>query len=273
MEGDDLGIHSRKLVIMNFTHTYDSQDFYRGEQFHMLDCFDIPGTHGYCDEEAADRIKGKIGELGPEGIHFIDSGNFHYVSRFWTDQIKKDFVLILIDHHTDMQLPLFEGLMSCGSWAKEVLEQNPGARGVVLIGPGEKQLSQDQLTGNRQILCLGEGLNWCNDAGRSALCGGIDMGTESSKKWAAAEKFIGGLPVYVSVDKDVLAPGIVKTDWDQGAMSLTELKEILRGIFERFEVIGVDICGEGSGNVGKGMGATVSNDRVNAQLLACLLEQ
>ena len=37
------------------------------------------------------------------GIHFLDSGNYHYVTGIMTEQIKQGFSLILFDHHTDMQ--------------------------------------------------------------------------------------------------------------------------------------------------------------------------
>ena len=36
-------------------------------------------------------IEDKIKDLSPEGIHFIDSGNFHYVSEFWIEKIKQSF--------------------------------------------------------------------------------------------------------------------------------------------------------------------------------------
>lgn len=240
---------------MNFTHTYERQFFYSQKQYKIIDCYGIPGTHGYCDMEAANRLKGLIEEFGPEGIHFIDSGNYHYISKFWTDKIEQDYILVLLDHHTDMQKPIFGGLLSCGSWAKEVLDQNSNARGVVLIGPDEKQLLEDQVTEDPRVLYLGEG-----------------KGNIPSEKWKSVENFIGKLPVYISVDKDILDPGTVITDWDQGTMNLQEIEQLLSGIIEGFDVIGVDICGDCSESGVKGMEAVESNDRVNAKLSDCLME-
>ena len=42
-------------------------------------------------EEARKIIEDKIKSLSPEGIHFIDSGNFHYVSEFWIEKIKEHY--------------------------------------------------------------------------------------------------------------------------------------------------------------------------------------
>lgn len=52
-----------------------------------------------------------------------------------------------------------------------------------------------------------------------------------------------GLPVYVSIDKDVLGPEFARTDWDQGDMRLAELLESLRTVAAGAEVLGVDVCG------------------------------
>lgn len=54
-----------------------------------------------------------------------------------------------------------------------------------------------------------------------------------------------GLPLYISVDLDVLSREFAHTDWDQGEMSLQELVSILGDIPASggHRIIGVDICG------------------------------
>lgn len=51
------------------------------------------------------------------------------------------------------------------------------------------------------------------------------------------------LPLYLSVDLDVLSPEFARTDWDQGRMTLTELSAALRGLASSRRVLGVDLCG------------------------------
>ena len=38
---------------------------------------------------------------------------------------------------------------------------------------------------------------------------------------------LGDLPIYISIDKDVLSKNVVETTWDQGDMKLKDLKEIV----------------------------------------------
>ena len=52
------------------------------------------------------------------------------------------------------------------------------------------------------------------------------------------------LPIYMSIDKDVLHESITSTNWDQGNMSLEELDEWIDYILDNRYLIGADICGE-----------------------------
>ena len=52
-------------------------------------------------------------------------GNYHYVTKFLTDMITEPFSLVMYDHYTDMQQPLFPQLTSCENWAADVLRDNP----------------------------------------------------------------------------------------------------------------------------------------------------
>ena len=51
------------------------------------------------------------------------------------------------------------------------------------------------------------------------------------------------LPVYLSVDLDILSPAFARTDWDQGTMTLDELSAALRRLRAERRIIGVDLCG------------------------------
>ena len=103
---------SRILVIMNFSGVYEAEGFYKNHGYVWVDCKDIKGTNCYCDEEGENAIREAIRELGPEGIHFLDSGNYHYVSKIWLEKIAEEFELLVLDHHTDMQPPMFGDILS-----------------------------------------------------------------------------------------------------------------------------------------------------------------
>lgn len=70
---------------------------------------EIPGTNCYCDDEAKTQILEKLEEFSAGGIYFIDSGNYHYMSRIGIERVKEPFRLLVFDNHTDMQRRLLEG--------------------------------------------------------------------------------------------------------------------------------------------------------------------
>ena len=63
--------------------------------------------------------------------------------------MKHDFILVVFDHHSDMMQPMFDDILSCGSWILNSLENNKYLKKVILIGIDEKQVSlikrQDQV--------------------------------------------------------------------------------------------------------------------------------
>ena len=109
-------------LLVNFTNTYIKEDY---PGFEFVDCSDISGTDMYLDDEAHNEIKDRLKRAVKtyEGIHLIDSGNYHYMSRVFTEDIDEPYELVFFDNHTDMKPAMFD-MLSCGSWAKEVLEKD-----------------------------------------------------------------------------------------------------------------------------------------------------
>ena len=50
---------------------------------YILDFTTLSGTTGFCDDAAADEIRRRIADFPARGLHFLDNGNFHYLTRFW----------------------------------------------------------------------------------------------------------------------------------------------------------------------------------------------
>ncbi len=196
----------------------------------MIDMTDISGTNCYCDDIAAKDIRNRLKDADCGGVHFIDSGNYHYMTCFFLEKIQVPFALILIDHHSDMQMPAFGNILSCGGWVKYTLDSNEFLNKVYIIGAADEE--------DERIEYI-----------------------ESGDSWPGSE-----LPVYLSIDKDVLSSDHAATDWDQGDMSLDELLSLINEIKRSTELIGTDICGE------KKEGVTESEVALNIQTNAKLLE-
>ena len=214
------------VVIMNFTGVYRFEQFARKKDFHIVDCLRIAGTDCYCDPSAAEELRRKIDACSPHGIHFMDSGDYHYVTKFWTDKIREPFSLLVFDHHPDMQAPLFDGVLSCGGWVKTMLDENPLLGEVTIVGADEHLIEEVDPKYRSRVHFYGE------------------RDLRDATAWCRFARERESLPVYVSIDKDVLDRQAVITNWDQGSLSLCGLERLLGEVLDRDRVIGIDICGE-----------------------------
>lgn len=131
---------------------------------------------------------------------------------------------------TDMQQPLFPQLTSCGNWVADVLRDNPFLEQLILAGPDQKSMEgiPEELAEDRKekLICISR---------------------EEIKEGKIDEKVSRihmELPIYISIDKDVLDRSGARTNWNQGDMPTDVLEKLLRYVFRHQKVIGVDICGE-----------------------------
>lgn len=218
----------KKTVIMNFSGIYEEETFYQGKEVCWLDCKDIPGVNGYCSDDAQEEIRKRIQVYDYRGIHFLDSGNYHYLSEFWLEKIEEPYSLIVFDHHTDMQESSFFGMLSCGSWIKEVLEEHPYIKEVCVVGPPKAATEQSE----------------SNLDGRVVFLTQEELKAGTLEKWHAFLENGKELPAYLSIDKDVLCLEDARTNWDQGEMKLEEMEEMIKQVFQKRNVLGIDVCGE-----------------------------
>ena len=266
-------------VIMDFTGTYGEQPFARAGNFNWLDCRGIQGTDCYCDEEGEAALRELIAAFSPYGLHFLDSGNYHYLTKFWTDRIREPFSLVLFDHHTDMQPPMFEGLLSCGGWVKKMLDTNPFLRKILIAGVPESEAVKVR---SERVLAISEE-EWMASGLQAfepvpaLFCEGqpVDrqsVGMQSLSGYGTCDsedRQSPGIPIYISVDKDVLSKDFASANWDQGGLTLELLSGAISMLFDRFNVIGMDVCGEpDSSDVLFSDKACMLNSAANERLLA-----
>lgn len=219
-----------KICILNFNHTYENQDFYKNKEYKIIDLYDLKSVSRYCDEISLDIIRTKLREFDDAKINFIDSGNYHYISYLLLEKITEPFVLVLFDHHTDMQPSSFVELMSCGCWVKKALDDNKYIEKVVIIGAKKKLINSIEDKYKDKIICFSEEF------------------IKEKYDWEGFSKKHIKNPIYISIDKDVITPKEAKTDWDQGDLTLEELKNIYSNICKNHEILGIDICGDSSNN-------------------------
>lgn len=269
-------------MILDFTHVYRDEDIKDIDRFRYIDCSDIQETDMYCSKNAYEKIWGRIEPYGIQGIHYIDSGNYHYITKIITDHITEPFGLVMYDHHTDMQIPMVPEMMSCGDWAGQALSQNKNLRQLVIVGPPESDIEQ--------ILESYSG----SQGGRLLTFSAEDLHgdlLENKLKLIRTD-----LPLYISIDKDVLGTEYTETNWSQGDMSIDGLERLLSvflggqgeeknsdacrnderyaGDIRHSRILGIDICGEIQTDipVPEYLEAEEKNEKVNIELFRFISE-
>ncbi|WP_448775287.1 arginase family protein [Blautia sp.] len=221
------------IIIMNFSGIYKQQQFWQtGEiqrNISWVEVQELPGSNCYCDGDAMETLRQKLEEFDADGIHFIDSGNYHYMSRIWLEKLNTPFRLVVFDNHTDMQPPAFGGLLSCGGWVAASLEELPLLKEVLLVGPDQEAFDQTEPVLREKVRFLSR-----EKLGEMTL----------EEKVSFFEELTAELPTYLSVDKDVLCPEEASTTWSQGEMTLEELCQFVKILLEKQDILGMDVCGE-----------------------------
>ena len=231
------------VTVQDFTGVYAEQPFIQGlresaatdKNIHWFDCTQVDGTDCYCDDEAQAILHQQIESVGNDscGIHFFDNGNYHYMSKLWTDQVQEPFDLVVFDHHPDMQPPRFEGILSCGGWIKEVLDHNKFVQNVIVIGVADhlvEEIREDLSQANAAEIL--NRVTFIRESEIVTLSSHISHFTSLSSC------------LYISIDKDALSTAEAATNWDQGSLTYDQLASTLTALAQNHKILGIDICGE-----------------------------
>lgn len=241
------------VAVLNFTGVYERESFYKDMKYEWIDCSDLTGVNGFCDDEAMAEIEARTGSLKSR-IRFIDGGNFHYLSCLLLRKIQEPFTLVVFDHHTDMKPSLFEGLLSCGCWIKRVLDSHPYLTRVIIIGVADELADSVEPEYADRVLIIPESVAAADDG------------------WLDALKREVKEAVYLSIDKDAFGREEVVTDWDQGTMTLDQLERAFL-VLKDCRILGADVCGEaerGDSLMEQMSASDEQNDAANRQILHML---
>ncbi len=252
--------------ILNFSGIYEEESFYRRDKSsHFIDLHDITGTNCMCDDKAAEEIADRIfadckvgnmrahsGQRFSYGINFLDNGNYHYMSAIMLERVKEPFSLVVLDHHPDMQRPMFD-ILSCGGWVMDVALSNEFVRDIHVIGADRKLI--DELDG---------------DAAKRAVFHDLDEIFYEDNGLIGVRGIESSFPIYLSVDKDVISRDEIVTNWDQGDATANEVLRFIEWAAGAGQgLLGIDICGEcAPEQEGCDIGAAIlGNDEFNKKVL------
>ncbi|HZP87266.1 MAG TPA: hypothetical protein VFB54_10635 [Burkholderiales bacterium] len=184
-----------------------------------------------------------------DGTVLLGSGDFHHVSALLIKRLARShrFDVLVCDNHPDnMRFPFG---IHCGSWVRHVAAL-PQVGIVHVVGITSRDVAAAQAWQNylrplyaRRVCYWTVGVNtrW---AARLGLSESVKSFGNCAALVRALTRFLRATttPLYLSIDKDVLADDVVQTNWDQGCMRLAQLEAIIAATQGR--VIGSDITGE-----------------------------
>ncbi len=173
----------------------------------------------------------------------LGSGDFHHLSAVWTRQFTEPFTIVSFDNHPDWDIrPPY---WSAGAWINRALE-NPRVETIAVWGCGNFECSfPSRLLGNRRAAKTHRLLvyPWRQKRTRYPLY----LNPLRIGNWKAM--FTDWLDhnhdrrVYVTIDIDCLAAGEAITNWENGRFTCADIIWALRGLRQRAQVIGGDLCG------------------------------
>lgn len=293
-----------KEFFINFSGLYS--DFPTGIAGRSaIDLTSLDGTNCYCSGDASDVIRKALSEVPSEALHWIDTGDYHYASLFFLEKIRTPVTLFLFDHHPDDQDSAFgTDILSCGNWvarARQLPNQTadflidkfpqPGTTGPRSGIDGSQPVTTYSQTGTtglqtNAVESSAAAIPQTRTAGPHPVTTGPRpeiAGLQSETTGPQTEiadlqgnskccRGKGNRPkAYLSIDKDVMCRDSARTNWDQGDMTLQELKDLIIRISYKYDIIGADVCGGLTESKGAGAEDLKINCATDAELRELLL--
>jgi hypothetical protein len=191
-------------------------------------------------------------------ISFCGSGDFHHVTFALLRRRREPFNLLILDKHPDWMNAA--PIMHCGTWVSHVLRL-PNLQRAFHLGADLDldnwlrwfapwaALREGKITTAPALRRLTIG-NWARvpnqplrvEPDRPMRAERLD------ELFAGARSQLGGFPLYISIDKDLLRTADAVVNWDSGRLELSEILASLNWFIAaaRGRVIGMDVTGDWS---------------------------
>ncbi|WP_295942566.1 arginase family protein [uncultured Xanthomonas sp.] len=185
------------------------------------------------------------------GTVLLGSGDFHHLSLplivRLAQRAQAPLRVVVFDNHPDnMRFPFG---VHCGSWVRRIAALPQVAQVEVAgitsgdVGPGHAWENHllPLYRGKLRYWCSGVDVGWARRLGLGQAVRGFDSVSELSDAFVEHLRRT-PMPTYLSLDKDVLDPQDVRTNWDQGQLRVPQLLQAIEAL--RGQVCGSDITGE-----------------------------
>jgi len=204
-----------------------------------------------CSMASMRRFRTMLDELLPaeHGTVLMGSGDFHHLSWPLIARLRprKPFQVVVLDNHPDnMRFPFG---VHCGSWVRKVamLPQvsHVHVLGITSADIGGGHAWENYLTpllrGKLSYWSIGVDTGWARRLGLARAFRGFDTAEALVDAFVERER-TQIAPSYLSIDKDVFAPEVAHTNWDQGRLLAHHALALIGSL--QHGLVGSDINGE-----------------------------
>lgn len=200
-------------------------------------------------------LEQRLPPAGAHGTVLLGSGDFHHLS--WPlierciaargfDASSPLRVVVLDNHPDNMRFPWG---VHCGSWVRRVA-LHPAVAHVHVVGItsgdiGSRHAWENYLAplrrGRLSYWSCGVDTGWSRrlklEPAFRSFCSMQELTATLSAELQARPQ-----PTYLSIDKDVFSPEVVRTNWDQGQMLESQARAIVAALAG--QIVGSDITGD-----------------------------
>lgn len=200
-------------------------------------------------------LEGSLGEDGP-AVTLYGSGDFHHITLALLERVAGPFNLLVLDKHPDWMKGI--PFLHCGTWLHHALRMSNLNR--VFHCGGERDFDNGYrslapwgaLESGRIVVFPARRRfrrgRWKRVSTRPLLTSTHPVEAMASRLVDAFREDLGRMPLYVSIDKDVLTSEEAAVNWDSGLLTLDDAVSVLRAFLgaARGRLAGADILGDWS---------------------------
>jgi len=205
-----------------------------------------------CSLRTMERFRRVLDDTLPAGYGtvMLGSGDFHHLTWPLVERVSADapFQVVVLDNHPDnMRYPFG---VHCGSWVRRVA-MLPTVSHVHVVGIGSPDIGAGHAwenyrtplrAGRLSYWSVGVDVDWAARAGLSHAFRAFDHADALVAAFVQAQR-AAPQPAYLSIDKDVFAADVARTNWDQGQFQLSHALAVIDSL-RAGGLVGSDITGE-----------------------------
>jgi hypothetical protein len=206
------------------------------------------------EKALADRMP--AGQDGP-ACTFYGSGDFHHVTLALLKRLERPFNLLVLDNHPDWMRRI--PFLHCGTWVFHAARL-PHCQRIFHVGGdvdfdnSYRHLAPWHELRRGKIITMPARRGFVRGPWRSIACDALrDMDEDRLSPRRLDERLrpfqtvLGSMPLYVTIDKDLLRAEDACVNWDSGHLSLAEVCDLVRSFTAAAGALaGIDILGDWS---------------------------